>query len=109
MLGHARQSKAGTPRSWPWEQEAVRAEHRWPRIDGAWPLSAATLGVLAGGYAWLGSVVGGLPGALLGCVAGLVLSGLLFLLVESAVSGPRPPHRRGRGAVQARSHFRRRG
>ncbi|MFF1300367.1 MULTISPECIES: hypothetical protein [unclassified Streptomyces] len=72
-------------------------------------MSAATLAVLAGGYAWLGSVVGGLPGALLGCVAGLVLSGLLFLLVKSAVSGPRPPHRGGRSAVEARAHLRRRG
>ncbi|MFD3307291.1 hypothetical protein [Streptomyces sp. NPDC058694] len=109
MLGHARESKAGIPRSWPWEQDAVRAEHRRPRIDGAWPLGAATLMVLAGGYAWLGSVVVGLPGALLGCAAGLLLSGLLHLLVESAVSGPRPSHHRVRGAVEARPRFRRRG
>ncbi|MFD3373832.1 MULTISPECIES: hypothetical protein [unclassified Streptomyces] len=72
-------------------------------------MGAATLMVLAGGYAWLGSVVAGLPGALLGCAAGLLLSGLLHLLVESAVSGPRPSHRGGRGVVSVRPRFRRRG
>ncbi|RZB14384.1 hypothetical protein StrepF001_38520 [Streptomyces sp. F001] len=58
-------------------------------FGGSWPLTAATLSVLAGGYGWLGSVVvGGGSGAVVGCAAGLALSGLLYLLVETAVSGP---------------------
>jgi hypothetical protein len=44
---------------------------------------------LAGGYAWLGFFVGGVPGALVGAAAGLVTSGVLHLAVNRAVSGPR--------------------
>lgn len=102
MRGVARERREGAPRGWPWEQESTRSEHRWTRIGGAHPLGVATLAVLAGGYAWLGFVVKGVPGALVGCAAGLVLSGLLHLSVNSAVSGPRPAHRRGRGAAEAR-------
>ncbi|GGV83598.1 hypothetical protein GCM10010512_29220 [Streptomyces thermoviolaceus subsp. thermoviolaceus] len=72
------------------------------RFGGASPLTAATLAVLAGGYGWLGFVVGGAPGALAGAAAGLALSGLLYLLVERAVSGPRPVHRPGRAGAWAR-------
>ncbi|WP_405818619.1 hypothetical protein OG241_26795 [Streptomyces sp. NBC_01390] len=44
--------------------------------------------VLASGYAWLGSLAGGMPGALLGALAGLSTSALLHVLVDRAVSGP---------------------
>ncbi|GHD77189.1 hypothetical protein GCM10010317_094740 [Streptomyces mirabilis] len=65
--------------------------------------------MLAVGYAWLGFVVEGVPGALVGCAAGLVLSGLLHLLVDSAVSGSRPARRTGRGAAEVRGRLRGRG
>ncbi|MEU9543383.1 hypothetical protein [Streptomyces mirabilis] len=109
MRGLAREPRKGAPRGWPWEQEAARPEHRWPRIGGAWPLGVATLTVLGAGYAWLGFVVAGVPGALVGCAAGLVLSGLLHLLVDSAVSGPRAAHRGGRGTAGVRGRLRGRG
>ncbi|MEU3344935.1 hypothetical protein ABZ723_08015 [Streptomyces sp. NPDC006700] len=58
-------------------------------LRGVWSLSALTTVMLAGGYAWLGSLVGGVPGALAGAAAGLVTSGGLYLAVNRAVSGPR--------------------
>ncbi|MEU2736134.1 hypothetical protein ABZ656_12035 [Streptomyces sp. NPDC007095] len=39
---------------------------------------------------WLGEVAAGTVGAVVGCLVGLVASGLLYLLVNLAVSG-RPP------------------
>lgn len=79
---------------WPWEPEP-RDVRRWrTRIrGGAWPLLVATVAVLAGGYGWLGSVAGGTLGALVGCAAGLVAGALLYLLVDSAVSGNPIRHR----------------
>lgn len=109
MRGLAREPREGSPRGWPWEHEAARPEHRWTRIGGAWPLGVATLTVLAAGYAWLGFVVEGVPGALVGCAAGLVLSGLLHLLLDRAVSGPRPARRTVRGAAEVRARLRGRG
>lgn len=108
MLGPVREPKKETPQVWPWEQQDARAGHLGSRIGGAWLLTAATVAVLASGYAWLGSLVDGVPGALVGGASGLVLSGLLLLLVESAVSGSRKAHRRGPGAAQVRRHIRRR-
>ncbi|GDY79741.1 hypothetical protein SAV31267_092260 [Streptomyces avermitilis] len=106
VLGLVREPRDDTPRGWPWGQEAARAEPRRKRIGGAWPLGFATLAVLAAGYAWLGFVVEGVPGALVGCAAGLILSGLLCLLVDSAVSAPRPAHRRVHGAAEDRGRLR---
>lgn len=99
MVRPVPEPRDGTLHGGPWEQEAARAEPLRLRIGRVWPLGIATSVLPAAGYAWLGSVVNGLPGALVGCAAGLTLSGLLFLVVESAVSGPRPAHRSGRGAV----------
>ncbi|MFI6549442.1 hypothetical protein ACIBO9_39985 [Streptomyces prunicolor] len=44
---------------------------------------------------WLGEVIAGIVGAVIGFLFGLVVSGLLYLLVERAVSGrpPSPPSR----------------
>ncbi|MFJ4626854.1 hypothetical protein [Streptomyces sp. NPDC088847] len=58
-------------------------------------LPAVTVAVLAGGYGWLGDRVAGTSGAVVGCLVGLAVSGLLHLLVERAVSGrpPSPPSR----------------
>lgn len=107
MPGDARGPRSGTHPVWPWEPEASRTTGTVSariRIGGAWPLTAATLAVLAGGYGWLGSVVGGAPGALVGAAAGLTLSGLLYLLVGRAVSGPSPLNRpRRAGAWPRRS------
>ncbi|MFE4964338.1 hypothetical protein [Streptomyces sp. NPDC056660] len=58
----------------------------------------ATAAVLAGGYGWLGSVVDGTPGALAGSALGLVTGALLYLLMDSAVSGGPIRHRRDRRA-----------
>ncbi len=60
-----------------------------------WPLPAATVAVLAAGYGRLGDVVAGTVGAVVGCLAAPAVSGLLYLLVERAVSGrpPSPPSR----------------
>ncbi len=66
------------------------------RLNRVWPLPVLTTAVLAGGYAWLGSVVGNVPGALIGAAAGLVTSGALYLAVDRAVSGPQG-HRAGPG------------
>ncbi|AOR36001.1 hypothetical protein BFF78_37555 [Streptomyces fodineus] len=55
---------------------------------------AGTVAVLVAGYGWLGSVVDGAFGAAVGCAAGLILCALLYLVVESAVSGE--PARGGR-------------
>ncbi|MFH0515654.1 hypothetical protein ACHBTE_00540 [Streptomyces sp. M41] len=68
------------------------------RTGGSWPLTAATLLVLAGGYGWLGSFVAGRYGALVGSACGLALSGLLYALVEMAISGPRAMRRHRRRA-----------
>ncbi|GHE06694.1 hypothetical protein [Streptomyces alanosinicus] len=51
---------------------------------------AATAAVLVAGYGRLGSVVDGAFGAAVGCAAGLILCALLYLLMESAVSGKAP-------------------
>ncbi|WP_328935033.1 MULTISPECIES: hypothetical protein [unclassified Streptomyces] len=78
---------------WPWDQESGRG--RTGSGGSAWLLPAATLAVLAGGYGWLGEVIAGMVGAVVGFLFGLVVSGLLYLLVERAVSGrpPSPPSR----------------
>lgn len=108
MPGPVRVPRKRTPQVWPWQQQPARAGHLGSRSGGAWLLIAATVTVLASGCAWLGSLVGGMPGALVGCAPGLVLSGLLLLLVESAVSGPHKSHLRGPGAAEARRRLRRR-
>jgi hypothetical protein len=86
MARAVRESGDGPPHGWPWEQEAARAGHHRKWIGGAWPLGVATSVLLAAGYAWLGFVMDGPAGALVGCATGLVLSGLLFLVVESVIS-----------------------
>ncbi|MEV6833359.1 hypothetical protein AB0N17_02320 [Streptomyces sp. NPDC051133] len=48
------------------------------------------MAVLVAGYGWLGFIVDGAFGAAVGCAAGLILCALLYLLVESAVSGKAP-------------------
>ncbi|UXX91364.1 hypothetical protein N7U49_01515 [Streptomyces sp. AD2-2] len=45
---------------------------------------------MAAGYGRLGDVVAGTVGAVVGCLAAPAVSGVLYLLVERAVSG-RPP------------------
>ncbi|MFE0678097.1 hypothetical protein [Streptomyces sp. NPDC058867] len=92
-----------TPPPWPWETPGARQKRSgWKALTGrvltvrAWPLSAATVAVLVVGYGWLGSVVAGGPGAAVGCGGGLLVSGLLYALVETLVSGPRPVNRRPR-------------
>ena len=108
MTGGTRDPRSGTHPEWPWEPDVSRITRSLSariRIGGAWPLTAATLAVLAvlvGGYGWLGSVVGGAPGALAGAAAGLTLSGLLYLLVGRAMSGPRPVNRPGRAGAWPR-------
>ncbi|WP_369390800.1 hypothetical protein AB5J72_26430 [Streptomyces sp. CG1] len=85
----------GSRTVWPWDPEPRTTRRGWARINGGvWPLLAATVAVLVAGYGWLGSVVDGAFGAAVGCAAGLVLCALLYLLVESAVSGK--PARSGR-------------
>ena len=59
------------------------------RLCRVWSLTVLTTVVLAGGYAWLGFFVGNEPGALIGAAVGLVTSGVLYLAVDRAVSGPR--------------------
>jgi hypothetical protein len=78
----------GSHTVWPWDPEPRTIRRGWARINGgAWPLLSATVAVLVAGYGLLGSVVDGAFGAAVGCAAGLVLCALLYLLVESAVSG----------------------
>ncbi|MGP2438338.1 hypothetical protein [Streptomyces sp. JW3] len=79
---------------WPWEESQGRraAGHRGKRSGPVWLLSAGTVALSAGGYAWLGAVTAGPPGAVVGCLVGLTLSGLLHVLVHRMVSG-RPPTR----------------
>ncbi|MGJ5752393.1 hypothetical protein FB563_0487 [Streptomyces puniciscabiei] len=85
----------GSQAEWPRDPEPRTIRHGWARINGgAWPLLAATVAVVVAGYGWLGSVVDGAFGAVVGCAAGLILCALLYLLVESAVSGK--PARGGR-------------
>lgn len=77
----------------PWDEPpGSGTRHSRARNDRSWPLPTATVAVLAGGYGWLGDVAGGAAGAVLGCLAGLAVSGLLYLLVDRAMSG-RPPAR----------------
>ncbi len=104
MAGSGHDRGDGTHMLWPWEPEPAKAAPIWTRArtGGSWPLTAATLAVPAGGYAWLGSAFGGTSGALVGCVAGLVLSALLRLLVETAMSGPRRVRHRGSGLARPR-------
>ncbi|MFJ1736842.1 hypothetical protein [Streptomyces sp. NPDC088254] len=77
---------------WPWDEPPGRsARHLGKRPGPLWPLSAATVTVLAAGYGWLGEVVAGTAGAFIGCLAGLAVAGLLHLLVHRVVSGRPPP------------------
>jgi hypothetical protein len=50
MAGPARQPRGGTHVLWPWEPEPVKAVHTRRWAGGTWPLTAATLAVLTGGY-----------------------------------------------------------
>lgn len=76
---------------WPWDEPPGRrtARHRGG-TGSAWPVPAATVAVLAGGYGWLGSVIAGTAGAAIGCLLGLLVNGLLHLLVGRAMSVPPP-------------------
>ncbi|MEU0781266.1 hypothetical protein ABZ341_06725 [Streptomyces sp. NPDC006173] len=78
---------------WPWDEPPGRRTvgHRSGSGSG-WPVPAATVAVLAGGYGWLGSVIAGTAGAAIGCLLGLLVNGLLHLLVGRATSGL-PPSR----------------
>ncbi|MFJ8469713.1 hypothetical protein [Streptomyces swartbergensis] len=78
MSGSGHDWGSGTHTVWPWEAEPTKAAPICARVrpGGSWPLTAATLAVLAGGYAWLGAAFGGTSGALIGCAAGLALSAL---------------------------------
>ncbi|WP_158697332.1 hypothetical protein [Streptomyces hokutonensis] len=89
----ARTRRNGPHAVWPWDQQPSRG--RTASDGSAWLLPATTVAVLAGGYGWLGEVIAGIVGAVIGCLFGLVVSGLLYLLVERAVSGrpPSPPSR----------------
>ncbi|MDX3746435.1 hypothetical protein [Streptomyces sp. AK08-02] len=81
----------GSHAVWPWDERPARQAGYGRRECGlAWLLPVATVAVLAGGYGWLGEVVAGTIGAVIGCLAGLVACGLLYLMVNRAVSG-RPP------------------
>ncbi|WP_405818631.1 hypothetical protein OG241_26830 [Streptomyces sp. NBC_01390] len=76
---------------WPWDAQPSRSAGYGRRQRGlTWMLPAATVAVFAGGYGWLGEVVAGTGGAVIGCLVGLAACGLLYLLVDRAVSG-RPP------------------
>ncbi|GHE82538.1 hypothetical protein [Streptomyces griseoaurantiacus] len=92
MAGALGSQVSGVDEAWPWERPAGRARG-WTAVSGhlgrVWSLSVLATMVLAGGYAWLGFFVGGVPGALIGAAAGLVTSGVLHLAVNRAVSGPR--------------------
>lgn len=90
-MSHTRRN--GPHVTWPWDEQPGRG--RTGSGGPAWLLPAATMAVLAGGYGWLGEVIAGTVGAVVGCLAGLVVSGLLYLFVERAVSGrpPSPPSR----------------
>ncbi|MFB6849665.1 hypothetical protein ACFCXS_33060 [Streptomyces sp. NPDC056373] len=79
--------KAGARPVWPWDEQPSRGT--WFG-DLSWLLPVATALVLAAGYAWLGETVAGAAGALVGCLVGLVVSGLLHVLVDRTVSGRRP-------------------
>jgi molybdopterin biosynthesis enzyme len=87
----ARTRRKGEHTVWPWDEQPSRPAGYGRRGRGpAWLLPAATVAVLTGGYGWLGEVVAGAVGAAIGCLVGLAVSGLLYLLVDRAVSG-RPP------------------
>ncbi|WP_159053250.1 hypothetical protein [Streptomyces regalis] len=61
-------------------------------------MTAAGLGcrpAAAAGWSWP-------PGALVGCAAGAALAAVLYLLVETAIRGPRAVRRQGRGAADLR-------
>ncbi|MEU8790938.1 hypothetical protein [Streptomyces sp. NPDC048643] len=80
---------------WPWDEPPGRRTARHRRGTGfGWPVPAATVALLAGGYGWLGAVIAGTAGTAIGCLLGLVVNGLLQLLVGRAISGsamPGPP------------------
>ena len=76
-----------------WDEPPARGRAREKTgSDWSWQLPTATVALLAAGYGWLGEVAGGATGAVIGCLAGLAVSGLLYLLVNRATSG-RPPAR----------------
>ncbi|MEU3278868.1 hypothetical protein [Streptomyces antibioticus] len=76
--------------AWPWERPVARGRVTVSeRLRRLWSLSVLTTALLAGGYAWLGSLIGEEPGAVAGAVIGLVMSGGLHMTVNRAVSGPR--------------------
>ncbi|MEU2990468.1 hypothetical protein ACPCAJ_32120 [Streptomyces griseoincarnatus] len=76
--------------AWPWEPPVARRRGRAAsgRLKGLWSLSVLTTVLVAGGYAWLGSLVGEGPGAVAGAVIGLGMSGGLHMTVDRVVSGP---------------------
>lgn len=87
-MAHIRHNDARTV--WPWDEQPARTAWFRRRGDGrAWLLPAATVAVLAGGYSWLGNVAAGMPGSVIGCLAGLAVTALLYLFADWAVSGRR--------------------
>ncbi|MEV5788575.1 MULTISPECIES: hypothetical protein [unclassified Streptomyces] len=75
---------------WPWDEQPGRRTTRYRSGTGiAWPVPAATVAVLAGGYGWLGAVIADTTGAVIGGLLGLLVNGLLLLLVGRVTSGPR--------------------
>lgn len=75
---------------WPWDEQPGRRTTRYRSGTGiAWPVPAATVAVLAGGYGWLGAVIADTAGAVIGGLLGQLVDGLLLLLVGRVTSGPR--------------------
>ncbi|MFJ7299503.1 hypothetical protein [Streptomyces sp. NPDC099088] len=75
---------------WPWDEQPARRTARNRSGTGiAWPVPAATVAVLAGGYGRPGAVIAGTAGAVTGGLLGLLVSGALLLLVDRVTSGPR--------------------
>ncbi|MFJ3759288.1 hypothetical protein [Streptomyces sp. NPDC090080] len=75
---------------WPWERPVARTGVLTAvreLLGRVWSLATLTLVVVAGGYAWLGLLVGGISGALAGAVFGLATAGVLHVLADRAVSG----------------------
>ncbi|WP_193241933.1 hypothetical protein [Streptomyces phaeolivaceus] len=113
-------SRAVVDGAWPWEQPVAGAHRlraareclsrlrRLRRLSEVWSLFVATTVLLAGGYALLGSVAGGAPGAVIGAVAGVSVSALLYLAVDRAISGTRRHRRTARRQRHNPSRMKRR-